>query len=263
MTILELYRGDSSKIKEFEFNKTSKYCLFGQGVYLSDSRRVADSYRDKGVCTNDHEVVLAKSIVPGTTRIHKEPLLKAGFDTFVEIHWNQRFNHPLKKTSLEYKKLVDELSDVWYFSLQDKAIVVTTTTIGVTSLSTVIRLVWKRYTVGYLSTFHFDEQFLLNNVVNLDRYMHDEDFLGLVYDNGIEIFPHHNTRENFIRQNRVSRVRPATNKEWNKLRLVLEPYGVIGFQYNGGQRLGGNGRHRAFVIWDDEYVNRHKVSRMR
>lgn len=263
MSILELYRGDSSKIKEFEFNKTSKHCLFGQGVYLSDSKRVADSYRDKGIDTNDHEVQLAKTIVPGMARIHKEPLLKAGFDTFVEIHWNQRFNYPLKKSSIEYKKLVDELSDVWYFGLEDNTISITKTLIGVTHTHTVVRVVWKRFTVGYLSTFHFDEQFLLNNVVNLDACLFDDSFLGLVYDNQLQIFTPYDTRENFIKHNRTGRVQRASNKDWNRLRVVLEPYGIIGFQYNGGLRIGGHGRHRAFVIWDDDYVNRHKVSRVR
>ncbi len=31
----------------------------------------------------------------------------------------------------------------------------------------------------------------------------------------------------------------------------------------GGVRVGGCGYHRAFSIWDDEYVNKHRVDRFR
>ena len=31
----------------------------------------------------------------------------------------------------------------------------------------------------------------------------------------------------------------------------------------GGARVGGCGCHRAFSIWDDEYVNKHRIDRFR
>ena len=47
-TMIDLYRGDSSKIKEFNLNKTNSYSLLGKGIYLTDTKRVAETYRDKG-----------------------------------------------------------------------------------------------------------------------------------------------------------------------------------------------------------------------
>lgn len=45
--MLTLYRGDSTKIAEFDLHKTYKNCLYGQGIYLTNSLEVAHSYRTK------------------------------------------------------------------------------------------------------------------------------------------------------------------------------------------------------------------------
>lgn len=46
--MITLYRGDSTKIDEFKFNRTYKRCLWGQGVYLTDTLDIAETYRRKG-----------------------------------------------------------------------------------------------------------------------------------------------------------------------------------------------------------------------
>ena len=267
MTILELYRGDSSKIKEFDFDKTNKHCLFGQGIYLTNNKKIAESYREKGNYVNEDNNTLA-FIRGSATPVKKEVILKQAFEKFIEIHWNEKFNYPIKKNSDVYKRLVSDLHDKWYFALQDQIVKVEQnshyTFIKGNERTYSAKVIWIRNIIGYITTFHFDEQYVSNNVINIDSSQHDESFLGLVYDNNIDIFTSYNTRESFIRNNRSSVINCNIHtKNWIKLRHLLEPYGIIGLEYHGGRRLGGGYHHRAFVLWDDEFVNNHKVSRIK
>lgn len=50
MSKLRLYRGDSTKVVKFDFNKTRKYSLVGQGIYLTNSIKIAQSYRELMWC---------------------------------------------------------------------------------------------------------------------------------------------------------------------------------------------------------------------
>lgn len=268
--ILELYRGDETKIDEFKFNKTDKHCLFGQGVYLTDNKQVAESYRIKGSRVYDNEILLSFMRFPSDSHVRKEPVLKEAFDKFVEFHWKERFNYSMKTTSKEYQRLVDELSDVWYYALKDGTITVDKTYnygIRVKIDSVTIRVIWKRLQIGYLSVFQFDNDYLLRNIINLDAGNFDTEFLKLVYEHKISIFSDDKfiqvpSVDEFINRHRHSRICGGmyTKKAWAKLRNILKPYGIIGFQYDGGIRIGGSRRHRAFVIWDEDYVNNHKVA---
>lgn len=48
MDYLTLYRGDYTRIRKFAFHKTNRNCFVGQGIYLTDSIEIADTYRTKG-----------------------------------------------------------------------------------------------------------------------------------------------------------------------------------------------------------------------
>ena len=43
-----LYRGDAAPIDQFDLARTSVNGLLGQGIYLTDSKRIAGDYRGKG-----------------------------------------------------------------------------------------------------------------------------------------------------------------------------------------------------------------------
>lgn len=47
-TTVRLYRGDSTDIQQFDRSKTDLLALFGSGIYLTNSPRVANDYKSKG-----------------------------------------------------------------------------------------------------------------------------------------------------------------------------------------------------------------------
>lgn len=47
MSKLILYRGDATKIDEFQVKETRKSCLYGRGIYLTVDKEVANDYRVK------------------------------------------------------------------------------------------------------------------------------------------------------------------------------------------------------------------------
>ena len=72
---MKLYRGDSEKISQFDFNKTYSHCLVGQGIYLTDNIDVANTYRTKGCDFNNvaHLVKKTKHFGYGGLDIWKAP----------------------------------------------------------------------------------------------------------------------------------------------------------------------------------------------
>lgn len=46
--MITLYRGDASEIEKFETAKGDLFALFGRGIYLTNSKRVAGDYKTKG-----------------------------------------------------------------------------------------------------------------------------------------------------------------------------------------------------------------------
>ncbi len=86
---LTLYRGDFEKISKFKFHKTNRHCLVGRGIYLTDSKEVADSYRTKGMrITDDYCVSKSDVLFQGETNNKGEALEKA-FEKFLSNAWEK------------------------------------------------------------------------------------------------------------------------------------------------------------------------------
>ena len=267
-----LYRGDFEKIDRFDFDKTHKYCLVGQGIYLTDSRVIASSYRTK----DSSEVTMA--CLFNKEAANRNEAFEKAFLEFCKIKHQQLYGYgkyPIGKKQekfecslvREYRQLIEdniikaEYCNSFGFSRFGHRIEKKT-----------IKVIWEIIkNPGYLSMFEFDTKYLDNNIIHTDTSLDNKDFWELMFVKGIKIGKEASNVSDYIDMNNGTRVSEAiktfhSDKAlfkrdgiWAKIRQVLEPYGIIGFEYNGGQRLGYK-NHRAFCIWDDELVNSCRVS---
>lgn len=304
MNTLTLYRGDADKIKEFEFKKTNKYCLLGQGIYLTNSLRVANTYRSKGAGKiYTHQLFYGQAD-------NRNEALELGFSKFCELQWVSEHGYRPRYDTLpekDKKKHVDKCRPLFRQFIEEKAIVADYTTAPVitavrgrfTKPSATIaaqkeleknhkrylKVVWEEVPdAGYVTRFEFAEHKFNPAVFHVDKACNDEFFWELMYDEKLLIGNLAETKEEYIRLNKGMKVFDAVNipvdpqarltmkmriakrdskDTWRKIGNIIRPYGFVGYEYNGGMRLGGGYNHRAFCIWDEEYVNDHKVERFK
>ncbi len=292
--ILKLYRGDAEKIRKFDFHKTNKYCLLGQGVYLTDKVTVADSYRNKG-----SRKALKAPLFKGIVKTKGEAMEKA-FENYIDLKCIELYGKVSNTVSQRNTVKERHLHEFFKMTDTDQLIITKTQHVryqavnarspdrlvsipvpGMWNMS--IELPNKKD--GYTTSFEFPRAMLENNVINIDQPNLDVGFLELVHDSHILhraidrrdvhlqcSYPRDSIRgfknvtssdiEKFSDFQRIIREAKFPAGPWmNKLTPLLKPYGVLGYRYNGGVRIGGNGLHNAYCIWDDEFVNQHKVAR--
>jgi len=288
-----LYRGDSTKIKNFEYSKTNKRCLLGQGVYLTDSLKIAASYRKKGVrslYTKDPSILF-----DGEAKDRTEAF-ELAFPGFGKLMWEKekdisdwwtRLNEKDKAKYLESKRelyniLIESKQIVAKYSTRSPAEEVIKIGKSASSVKSRIKSLKETHKnvikvklmedidIGFLTSFEFDEKDFNSSVFNVDIPCNDVWFWELMYSSKIMIGKKANNIDKYVSENIGSSVYKAVRTEtkdvkepWNKIKKVLQPKGYIGYEYKGGVRIGFNVKHRAFCIWNDEYVNAHKVKRFK
>lgn len=286
MTELVLYRGDSEKIHEFKFNKTFKHCLVGQGIYLTDNLKIADSYREKG-----SSVKKKLPLFHGHAANRLEAMEKA-FKAYCETIWCEKKGYKCRPTEKEWLSFQKTCQSEWTRLIEIGAIetkyvshpiAVGGKSGGRSSISgsasrshqkalkttespCISVILGNDITIGYVSKFVFNKNYIDNNVIHVDRPCNDVEFWGLMYDAGITIGTPYADRDSYVKGNFNNKILDSSKQsrtEWNRIKNILVPYGIIGFEYNGGKHLGGGLRHRAFCIWDENFVNSHKVERIR
>jgi len=262
MDSLTLYRGDYQNIDEFVFHKTSKWCLVGQGVYLTTSVEVANSYRNKGADWRDprtrhpHGV---HTLFHGQANNREEAHEKA-FKAYSNLEMVQDSILRIPKKQRE-QYLRDQFRDM----LEDNQVTSKYTSreidVRLKKVTRTIEVLWdtNRW-LGYVSRFVFPKNHFEQSVFNVDKPMYDRGLLEDIWDTGLAktFLRPYTEREEYIRRNLGVKVM-EWSPPWTRFRSILEPYGYRGFEYNGGKRIGGYGPHRAFCIWDDEWVNKHRV----
>lgn len=267
--ILRLYRGDSRKINEFDFSKTRKHCLVGPGIYLTNKLVVAETYRVKGSTERNPK----EDLFSGEAKDRPEAFEKA-FKVFFDFECKY---HPtmLWRTAEQSKPFLAECKANYRALIEAGKIVAEYQAVysWQTKRPRNITVTYKRDNkVGYLTQFDFPAQAFLASMIHIDGRITDTMFWEVVHDAGQVFGRPCESREEFIRTNlQVSAADVYTKsgrgthsaETFIKLRRVLTPFGYRGFEYNGGNYTGGVGRHRAFCVWDDEFVNQHRVQRFR
>lgn len=276
MSQLILYRGDAEKIREFDFHKTDKYCLFGQGIYLTDKVRVAESYRTKGA---RRDTVYNRVLFNGAAANRTEAFEK-GFPLFASD-----FHHEMNGTWL-YRglgnaspKFLEQARARYRLLIEEGDIVATYTQAPYRVMGRYIHQTPRievtydrKQKIGYVTKFAFEEKPFTASMIRIDRPIRDTMFWELMFDRKVDVGVKATTRHEYVVANSDhfakaidfgSTVRSDRTATFRQIRNAVEPFGYRGFEYCGGRHIGGYGDHRAFVVWDDDYVNHHKVERFR
>lgn len=274
--VLELYRGDYSKISEFKFHKTDQNCLVGKGIYLTNSQELADTYRTKGSGISRPSISSSLTIQKAKDRSHAFEL---AFDIFLrDVIMHER--HPY--SSLKKKSFIDKQRARYRELIQAGAIKAeycfTPHGSSLRNIEVLYVDACKIFGIekeGYVTSFAFPKSFLEANTINVDKRINDSTFWELMFEHKIKVGRKASSRCEYVRINKGLKICDETDAwtalkdgerrpspaTYNKIRSVLMPYGIIGFEYLGGAYT--NRKHRAFCIWDEEFVNHYKVSRIR
>lgn len=295
MEELILYRGDYEKIKSFDFHKTHKTCYVGPGVYLTTSLRVANSYRTKGATGRD---IKGNILFQGAAKDRNDAYNKAFEQAFVlEKYWKEhgspeegeykyvkgksihRFHELSEKVQTTYKAKIRPL----YNELVEQGIIKAEyeSTMSYVKRTDGLRNLKVTYDrgvkVGYVTKFAFEKKPFEDSIIHIHRrIITDSTFWEIIYDKKIGFGEPADSRGEFIAKNTrpiVTSYNPYGSGYYGNrsipsqsilasIRNATSQYGYLGFEYEGGSVIGGYGQHRAFCIWDDDYVNRHKVERI-
>lgn len=273
MTIT-LYRGDFEKIEKFEIVQTSKYCAVGQGIYLTNNKDVANSYRVKGSEHNaeDKHIWMGKA----NDRNHAYSL---AFNRYVAIQLGMgSFDYIGGKKGELILKNSDKYIDQYKIDIADGLVKANYVN---QYLKELVVTYDRPVTHGHLSAFNFQPSEFNTSMFMVDGVIRDEFFWELIWDNNIdfgELGDGEANKSNFIKYNTSPFGRRATfnnrpgtmrggaglrmgsaNKIWKKIANLLEPYGYKGFEYTGGSRTSSCVKHRAFVVWDENWINEHRI----
>jgi hypothetical protein len=269
---IRLYRGDHVKIRKFEAYKTSVHSLVGQGFYLTDNEKVAQSYRLKGSGIGSTENVLLNQEVENMN-VAREMAL-AGYIRFQlcrDRHYKIA-NDPKKVEALkpayrsDFERLLEDgtISIKWFQGTAGER-------------TRRFQAIYLPDDIGYITSFDFPRKHLESNVLNLETRTPDPGLLDVAWERGCVRksvrMTRTRTKENFdqpLETKEQLHALVSSNGVFpamfncNKLKdIVQREYGIIGFEYKGGIRIGGLGTHRAFNLFDERFVNEHRTERYR
>lgn len=289
---ITLYRGDYNEIEKFKYRKTDRFCLLGKGIYLTDDIKLAEDYRSKGAPTAK-KIDKSNFDIPTTLNegyfIDRSEAYEKAFDRFCLdqhlLEFGNCCHKPKESEKKIYKKYCEGKRQLYNQKIEEGEIY------SVYHSHLVVN--GKRYIVvrykakqninigeqlGYISEFSFDKDYLFRNIIDADSRYNDSELWKILYNAGITIghipsFVDERTYASF-NTNRISLLeavdKTIADKKagffssdratiFKRIEEALSPYGVIGYRYNGGARTGGK-RHNAFCIWDEDFVNKHKVA---
>lgn len=290
--IIRLYRGDASKIKEFDFHKTNKSCYVGQGIYLTNDISLADTYRTKGA----YQFMPDNRIVSGGFATKGEAI-EAGLQGYARFLWeteNERHHRKEDLSKLAAKVRQEYLDKIESGEIKFERHANYDRNPGATRFRFTATVPYRG--VGFVTVFEFPRATFERDVIKIWQSPRnlDEGFLELVFEHrcysnidyslGYDAFrraidayvPYkpsftlatgtrrlsHAEREKLREERKHQPGWSISRLSHNRLIQILKPYGFKGFEYEGGANTGGK-RHRAFSIWDDDYVNSHRVNRIK
>ena len=263
---LVLYRGDYGKIKTYDITKAHQWCLVGPGIYLTTSVEVAESYRDKGSLVPNKERIFSGFALNRTNAYEK------AFGVYYETRlFEEKIYNPLRLTLKEKEKYRQKYWSEYMRLIEDGVVVASYRQAPYRSKQNdpktkYMEVIYCRGNAGFITKFEFNRRYFESNIIHVDRPMNDPEVWKLFYEKRLSVGTPYQDVCSYISGNLGTRISESTgggSKNWQEIINTLKPFGIIGFEYKGGVRVGGFGRHRAFSIWDDEYVNKHRVDRFR
>lgn len=289
---LRLYRGDFVKIDEFKFKKTNRSCWVGPGVYLTTDSSVANSYRTKGaswrVRSNPSINKHIERVLWNGEATDRNSARELAWSEFLDC-WDmekRRIDFDIvntrgrrsrrKNDNDEYVKRVRAIFDDVKYSFEVERTSIykfgninfsnnskeNTARFKVILPENLCRKPAPSELAGWLSEFEFDERMFNANVMHVDKAYGptgwEKPWKDYV-DNFGELPPL--TCRSLALPNWTSN-RSLDKRYCHEARFrnfMRDEYGIWGFEYNGGANTGGKS-HRAFCIWDEDFVNEHRVA---
>jgi hypothetical protein len=276
---VRLYRGDSTKIDNFDAKQTSLYGLFGHGIYLTDNKRVANDYKSKG---SDGEVLFRmegaknkQEIVRRWVERRAAKIDENGIDHSSEIaFWSSNVpysdggdwsvvTNDLRRT--EREKRVAYAQALWV--KMSRKYEVRKKLDGT--------FVIQKKTIGALAEFDVPQEVVrhcLDAEAEINHHVMDSIEHALSKHGDMQTA---RDIKSFIRQQEREGEQVSFREVFTNIgvdsplrgdRAVLDYFiselqeqGYTGISYLGGITMGGGYKHRAYVFWDSDEINRYRV----
>lgn len=287
MQTLTLYRGDTIKIEEFRLSKTDVRCLVGKGIYLTNTRSVAETYRTKGAYKyhknynpkNHQDTVLIHGLeFPNKPAALEKALYSFAMDIYRErtgkSYCVRKGKYPdfTFEDTPEFLQFIQKVARSEFNQHLENGNITIESSPGNKGLRCfkITLINPRKKEIGKLSRFEFPEPYFSRNVLvtnEVERYVMDLIWENQIHNKAAKYdcagdflnreFSYDMSRWKYNAQCKFRLEYYSIN--WNKLRNILLPFGIIGYEYEGGGMTGGR-RHRAFSIWDQDFVNAHRVA---
>lgn len=270
MNTLKLYRGDFSKVVEFKVKQTNKHSLLGEGIYLTDSTKVANTYRKKDADLKLFSETYRRDEVKFTP-FNRVTVLEAAFSDWLGKKYpNEVGTYALfrfKDTEINKRRtaLKNQHRRTWESMIESRQIVATYIQKDVVTVEEK-----PPTTLGYVSVFEFFSEEFEPSIIKVDGDVKDEGLIDFMHSE--KMFS--STARQFDTARSLNFDAYASNlniptrmycyvtdKARENMRKYLRQRGFKGMEYSGGILVGGYGIHRAFCVWDDDWVNYHKTNR--
>ena len=278
---VRLYRGDSSKIEQFNVGATALNNLFGQGIYLTDNTRVAGDYTSKG----DSEDVIFRLSGRNMTRQQvldyfirqiARKLDEKGVDHSKEMrYWSHDVpysdgadfgNMTNELRQREHQQRIAFATQRWNQLSKEYEVRVKLDGTGV---------IQRKSQQGNIAVFDVPETYL-RTFLNADDSIPDRVLDNLTW--ALRKFEDKSTAgdiEQFVKQQEWEDETPTFRTIYTSITFEsplvsdgeaqatfidsLQDLGYNGIEYTGGVSMGGGYRHRAYSAWDAEKINSYRI----
>lgn len=272
-----LYRGDSDAIQHYDVTRTDPLALFGQGIYLTDNKRVAGDYKSKG--NQDRSVIWRFSGRNSTKQQAIDYFIRRlgksldyegkplGFGRELDYGMQTRdaagvlHPHPndVKRIAaahqqwqqmaptIEVRKNLD--GGIVFQKKESRAII--------SAFRIPVRLIQKMID----AEAPVDHKLLDTIYYYLNRYNDRataRDIEAFVRNQEYEEGSRPSFRMIFTNIGPDSPLRD--NEVQEQMRMELLQAGHPGIVYQGGLTMGGGYKHKAYVFWDSNTINKYRAS---
>lgn len=288
--IVRLYRGDSTEIKRFTTEKGDPMALFGQGIYLTDSKRVANDYMAKGSTGGDiiyrfgggtKQDAIQRWIEGKAKWLHLDGTEETGIHTWSGgglpfsngTKWGNLSNEIAHQ---EYKQRIELATELW------KKLEPTVEVRKQLDGDIIIR---KKQHKGSIAIFEIPADFvskcldaeeeiptevvdLLNDLLHktgdmstardMNQFIKQHEYEGIQTDDD-EILGGDGYRPTFRQVWTAITADSSIHDDPVGIRRGLKDLGYTGIRYLGGISMGGGYKHNAYVFWDEKFINRYRV----
>lgn len=254
-----LYRGDSSDYKIHSLSKGDHNALFGQGIYLTNSKRIAGDYTVKG----NQDVIFRcsgcrtkQSVVEAFIRVKAQQFDDNGVENYYTTSLPPMVDDPIRIKRLGYAR------DYWEKIKKDYEI-----RINVDGTGSIVKKL-----TGHVSIYEIPNE-IIEKTYNTEEEIDDHVLNALcaaarsegwscrdIQNISLEDEDGFKTSFRKIWQFLSdSGWGVANNKRFQtNFRREMKNLGYTGLFYSGGVTMGGGNRHNAYVFWDEQGIKKYR-----